>query len=94
MNWITIVWSMIASACLTLAALHVLIGVRLRSRSQLLFAGSAVCAATVAFFEVTMMRSPSAERQGELLRVVHVPLALLFVFLVLFVRSYLRAGRA
>jgi len=94
MNWITIVWSMIASACLTLAALHVLIGARLRSRSQLLFAGSAVCAAAIAFFEVTMMRSPSAERQGELLRVVHVPLTLLFVFLVLFVRSYLRAGRA
>lgn len=94
MSGITIVWSMVASACLTVAALHLYIGVRRRSRSDLLFAASAVCAAVIAFLEMSMMLSPSPQRHGEVIRLFHVPFALLVLTLVLFVRSFLDAGRA
>ena len=92
MSGITIVWSMVASACLTVAALHLYIGVRRRSRADLLFAASAVCTAVVAFLEMEAMLSASPERQGELIRLFHLPFALLMLSLVLFVRSYLHAG--
>jgi len=33
MNWITVLWSMIAAACLSLAAAHLLVWLRLRAGS-------------------------------------------------------------
>jgi signal transduction histidine kinase len=94
MSGITIVWSMVASACLTVAALHLYLGLRRQSFSDLLFAASAVCAGLIAFLEMTLMLSASPERHGAVIRLFHAPFALLMLTLVLFVRSYLRAGRA
>ena len=93
MSGITIVWSMVASACLTVAALHLYLGFRRRSVSDLLFSVSAICAAVIACLEMTLMLSASPERHGELIRLFHAPFALLMLTLVLFVRSFLRAGR-
>ncbi len=38
MSWVTIIWSMIASACLTLAAMHLLVWLKKRTEwTNLLF---------------------------------------------------------
>ena len=63
MSWVTIVWSMAASACLTLAALHLLVWSRRRTAwANLLFAVSAAGTAAYAGCELWMMR---AQTPGE-----------------------------
>jgi len=58
MNWITIVWPMIAAACLTLAAMHVLVWIRSgQSWANLAFSILAVCVAAIAAFELALMRA-------------------------------------
>ncbi len=58
MSWVTIIWAMIASACLTLALLHVLVWWRRReARANLLFALTAVATAVFAGFELWMMQA-------------------------------------
>ena len=46
-----------------------------------------------AVFEMALMRAQTPEQFGELLRWYHVPLGVLVVSLIWFVRLYLRAGR-
>ena len=49
MSWVTIIWSMVASACLTLAAIHLLVWRARRSAwANLLFALTAVSTAVFA----------------------------------------------
>ena len=58
MSPITIVWSMMASACLTLAAMHLLVWSRRRTAwSHLLFSLSAAGVAVYAGFELWMLRA-------------------------------------
>src|SRR5213594_4587746 len=64
MNWITIVWSMNAGACLALVA-----------------------------FELALLRAQTTEQYGVIVRWVQLPVWVLVVSLVVFVRLYLRAGR-
>jgi two-component system, LuxR family, sensor kinase FixL len=46
MSWVTIIWSMVASACLTLAAMHLLVWYKKRAAwANLLFALAAVATA-------------------------------------------------
>ena len=53
MSWITIIWSIVASAYLTLALIHFYIWVRERRRyAYLLFSISALAAALTGFFEL------------------------------------------
>jgi PAS domain S-box-containing protein len=94
MSWTTVLWSMDAAACLTLATIHLGIGLRRRAVANLLFSLMAVSAATMAGLELALMRSPDAAVHGELIRWAHVPFFVLVVSLVFFVRSYLGAGRA
>ena len=57
MSWVTIIWAMIASACLTLALVHVLVWWRRREAlANLLFALAAVATAVFALCELWMMR--------------------------------------
>ena len=94
MSWVTIIWAMIASACLTLALVHVLVWWRRRdARDNLLFALSAVATAAFAGCELWMMRAETPEAFGMAMRWTHVPAWVLIVSLVGFVRLYLRAGR-
>ena len=58
MSWITIVWSMNAAACLTLAAFYCVVWLKQReNRVHLLFSSSAVAAATIAGFELAMLHA-------------------------------------
>ena len=60
MNWVTIVWSMIASACLTLALVHFLVWCRRPgARPNLLFALMAIATAMFAGCELRMMGAGS-----------------------------------
>src|SRR5271166_3124373 len=58
MIWVTIIWAMIASACLALALVHVLVWWRRpNARANLLFALSAVATAVYGGCELWMMRA-------------------------------------
>src|SRR5947207_11469492 len=94
MSWITIVWSMNAAACLTLAALYLLVWCKQRENwVYLVFSSSAVAAAAIAAFELAMMHCETVGRYEELVRWIHVPVWVLVVSFVSFVRLYLHAGR-
>jgi two-component system, LuxR family, sensor kinase FixL len=94
MSWVTIIWSMIASACLTLALVHVLVWWRRpNARANLFFALSAFATAVYGGCELWMMRAETPGAFGIAMRWTHVPAWLLIVSLLGFVRLYLRAGR-
>ena len=94
MSWTTIIWSMNAAACLTLAALYLLVWCKQRENwVHLVFSSSAVAAAAIAAFELAMMHAETVGRYEALVRWIHVPVWVLIVSFVTFVRLYLRAGR-
>jgi two-component system, LuxR family, sensor kinase FixL len=94
MSWVTIVWSMVASACLTLAAVHMLVWFRRREVwAHALFALSAVGTALLAACELWVMRAETPAQFGVAVRWGHVAFWVLMISLVGFVRVYMRAGR-
>jgi PAS domain S-box-containing protein len=94
MSWITIVWSMNAAACLTLAGIYLLVWCKQREGwVHLVFSCSAVAAAALTAFELVLLRAQTSEQYGAILRWVQLPVWVLVVSLVVFVRLYLRAGR-
>jgi PAS domain S-box-containing protein len=94
MSWVTVIWAMIASACLTLALVHLLVWWRRpKARASLLFALMALATAFFAGCELWMMRAATPLAYGMAVRWAHVPAWLLIVSLVGFVLLYLRAGR-
>src|SRR5260221_2250411 len=94
MSWVTIIWAMIAFACLTLALVHVLVWWRRReARANLLFALTAVATGVFAGCELWIMRAETPAEFGMAVRWAHVPAWVLIVSLVGFVRLCLRAGR-
>jgi two-component system sensor kinase FixL len=94
MSWITIVWSMNAGACFVLAGVCFLVWCKQReSWPHLLFSCSAVAAAAVALMELAMLHGNTVGQYAELIRWIHVPVWVLTLSFVAFVRLYLRAGR-
>jgi len=94
MTWVTVIWSMVASACLTLAAMHLLVWYRMpRTWANLLYSLTALATTGLAGCELWMMRAQTSEQFGTALRWLHVPAWAMIVSLVLFVRLHLRAGR-
>jgi len=94
MSWVTVIWSMVASACLTLAAVHLLAWWRQRTDwAAALFIVSALGTAIMAFTELRSLHAQTPWEYGVVLRWGHVPFTVLFVALVGFVRLYFRAGR-
>src|SRR6266576_2909164 len=94
MGWITVIWSMNAGACLTLAAFYGAVWSKQRAnRAYLLFSCSAVAAAVISAFELRMLNATTVEQYQLLMRWIHVPVWVLTVSFVAFVRLYLNAGR-
>jgi len=94
MSWVTLLWSMDAALCFTLAGIYLLVGLRQRAeRKHLLFSCSALAAGAIALFELALMRAETTAEFGALLRWVQLPIWILVVSIVWFVRIYLRAGR-
>ena len=61
--------------------------------TSLLFALAAAAVVPIAMLELALMRAQTPAQFGELLRALHVPLAVVVISLVWFIRLYLRAGR-
>lgn len=80
-------------ACATMALPHLFIGIKGRARENLLFAAIALAVAGIAFGELAVMHSQTTQEISRALRWTHVPLFVLFVGVVGFVRSYLGTGR-
>lgn len=94
MSVITIAWPMIASACLTLAVINLLVWCRNRTAwANLLFSLTAVSTAAFAFFELWLMRAETTAEFGTAMRWAHVPMLFWIVSVTWFVRLYLGAGR-
>src|SRR5437867_7262740 len=94
MSWITVLWSMNAAVCLTLAAFYAMVWCKQRDNwVHLLFASSAVAVAAISAFELWMMNASTVEQYQLSVRWVHVPTWLLTVSFVAFVQFYLHAGR-
>jgi two-component system, LuxR family, sensor kinase FixL len=94
MNWVTIVWSMNAAACLTLAGIYLLVWCRQREDwVYFVLSCSAVAGAALTGFELAQLHAQTSEQYGALLRWVQFPVWVLVVSVVVFVRLYLRAGR-
>ena len=94
MSWVTIIWSAIASACITLAGIYLLVWCRNRTACvNLLFSLTAVAAAGFAFCELSMMLAETPRGFGTALRWGQVSIWLWSVSLVGFVWLYLQAGR-
>ena len=93
MSAVTVIWLFVASACVTLSSIHVLIGVRQPSSSNLWFALLSLSGASLAAFELALMRASSPGVYSLLVRWIHVPIFVLVASLVLFIRSFFDAGR-
>ena len=94
MSWVTIIWSMSAGACLTLAFLQFIVWCKNRAaRANLVFALGAVAVAVFAGLELALMRAETPAQFGTVARWIHVPAWVLILSIVAFVRLYLNAGR-
>jgi PAS domain S-box-containing protein len=94
MSWVTVIWSMSAGACLTLAFLQFIVWWKDRAaRANLVFALGAVAVAVFAGLELALMRAETPAQFGTVARWIHVPGWVLIVSIVAFVRLYLNAGR-
>jgi len=87
-------WSMDAALCFTLAGIYLLVWWKQRDGwVHLLFACSAVAAGVIAGYELASMGAETTAQYGLLVRWAHLPVWMVIVSIVWFVRLYLRAGR-
>jgi len=94
MSWVTLVWSMAAALCFTLAGVYLLVWLKQwEGWEYLLFACSAASAGVIAELELIALRAGTGEQYGALIRWAHLPLWVLLISAVWFVHLYLRAGR-
>ena len=94
MSWVTFVWSMVGSGCLTLAIVQGLVWWRRReARAHGMFALSALGTALLAGTELWMMYAPTPGEFGLALRWLFAAAWLVSVSIVGFVWLFLRAGR-
>ena len=94
MSWVTVIWSVGAGACLTLAVIQFVVWWQDRTAlASLALSLLAVAAASFAAVELALMRAQTPEQFGIAMRWVHVSTWVAMVSLVCFVRLYLHAGR-
>jgi two-component system, LuxR family, sensor kinase FixL len=94
MSWVTFIWSMVASVCLTLAVINILVWFGKRTKwANLLFSLMVIGTAAMTFCELYMMRAGTPAQFGMALRWYHIPAWVTLISLVGFVLLYLRAGR-
>jgi signal transduction histidine kinase len=94
MSQVTIIWSMVASACLVLAAIHLLVWSRHRqSRDRVALGIHCLATAAMAFTEMALMRSASTDASASLLRWYQIPVWVNYTAVVLFTSWHLKAGR-
>ena len=94
MSWVTVIWSMVASACLTLSVIYFLVWWSHRTAwANLFFAMAAASTAAFTLCELRQMRVGTPEELLSAMRWTHVALLGVLVSTTWFVTSYLGAGR-
>lgn len=95
LSWTPIIFAILVTACLTLAAVHLIVSLKVRhtSGNLLLSLGASAALATMAFCELSMMRAATPAEYAMALRWLHVPVFILILALVAFVLFHLRVGR-
>ncbi|WP_310387953.1 sensor histidine kinase [Roseateles sp.] len=94
MSEITVIWSMVAAACLTLAGVYLPVWLRNRAAwPSFFFSVLAVATATAAFGELWMMRAQTPDEFAAALRWQHLYIWFVIVSLVGFVYTFFTPGR-
>jgi signal transduction histidine kinase len=94
MNWITIVWPMMAASILTLALLHLVVWFKQKQQlAHLFFSIAALGVAVMSGMELMAMRSISISQVILLMRWIHVPMLVIWIAIICYVRYYFNAGR-
>src|SRR5262245_449731 len=94
MNMIPILWSMSASAVLTLALIHLIVWLNdRRAYANLAFVGLALSVSGLALCELLMFSADTAEQFGSRLRWTHLPVSAAVASIVAFVHLYFGTGR-
>lgn len=95
MSWITVIWSMTASACLMMVVTHLLVWWNNRTEwASLAFALTALGVAGTAAGEFLLMRASTPEAFAAALRWSYVPITFMTAGIVWFVHVGFRTGRA
>jgi two-component system sensor kinase FixL len=90
----TVIWSMDATASLTIGLVHLLIWTKRPARREnLVFCIAAFSVAAIAAAELLMMRAQTTAEFGTVFRLLHIPVFTLTVSMVVFVRLHFRVGR-
>ncbi len=94
MSWITIVWPMMASSILTLALLHLVVWFKQKQQlAHLFFSIAALGVAVMSGIELIVMRSVSIPQVILLMRWLHIPMLVIWIAIICYVRYYFNAGR-
>jgi two-component system sensor kinase FixL len=94
MHYTTMLWSAVAAVSLVLSAIQLSVWtLDRRAWASLTFAVTAFGVAGVAWCELAMMDARSPQQWGEWIRWFHIPIFVMMVGLLAYVRTYLGAGR-
>lgn len=94
MSWITVIWSMTASACLVLVGTHLIVWWKRRSEmASLAFAITALGVAGIVVAEFLLMRASTPEAFATALRWGYVPVFVIVTGIVWFVHLRFHTGR-
>jgi two-component system, LuxR family, sensor kinase FixL len=93
MHWVTAVWAMLIGGCVAMALPHLLVGIWQRRGAHLFFVLAAAAVIGIGICEILMMRSGTVDQFARAQQWTHVPIFLLVVALVGFVRLYFHTGR-
>jgi two-component system, LuxR family, sensor kinase FixL len=94
MNWLTVICSMGASACFTIALIHLVIWFKdPKSYVHLFFAMAALAVVGIAAGEILMMLAQTPRQFGFRMRWTSVPISVAVVSIVWFLRFYFHTGR-
>ena len=93
MSWVTFVWAWVIGACTTMALPHLLIALTRRTWEDLLFGLTALGVAGVAVGELAVMHAHTTEEIGRAVQWTHIPVFLVVIGIVGFVRAYFGTGR-
>lgn len=92
LDWISLLWPMIAAASLTLGAVHLVVWLRQGNAANLLFGLTAAAVATTSVFELFLMRAQTPVQYEAIVRWAHVPVAIVVLGIVGFVLVHFRTS--
>ena len=94
MNWMTILWPMVAAACVTLALMHLRIAFGDGRRApHLFFSLAALAVAAISALELTVLQTSDLARCDSALRWAAVPVGIMVSSVVAFVWTFFGTGR-